>query len=118
MSYDIYLRDPVTHQTIHFDIPHHMAGGTMALGGTSEAWLNVTYNYHEIFCQVLGDRGVRSIYGKTGAQTIPLLKEAASKLADDTDPDYWKPTEGNIKRVILQLLAMAGMRPDGVWTGD
>lgn len=30
----------------------------------------------------------------------------------------WEPTEGNAKRALLQLLAMARMRPDGVWNGD
>ena len=45
MSYDIYLRDRVTKETVHFDTPHQMAGGTYAIGGTTEAWLNITYNY-------------------------------------------------------------------------
>lgn len=27
-------------------------------------------------------------------------------------------TKGNAKRALLQLLAMARMRPDGVWDGD
>lgn len=37
---------------------------------------------------------------------------------DDVDTDYWKPTEGNAKRALLQLLAMAKIRPDGIWDGD
>lgn len=44
MSYDIRLCDPVTHETLEVDSPHLMAGGTYALGGTTELWLNVTYN--------------------------------------------------------------------------
>ena len=39
-------------------------------------------------------------------------------LGDDVDDDYWKPTEGNAKRALYGLLAMAQMRPDGVWGGD
>ena len=31
---------------------------------------------------------------------------------------YWKATEGNAKRPLIQLRAMAQMRPDGVWYGD
>lgn len=43
---------------------------------------------------------------------------AIAELHDDVDPDYWKATEGNAKRALLQLLAMARMRPDGVWLVD
>lgn len=88
------------------------------MGGCSEAWLNVTYNYGKHFYRVLGEGGIRSIYGKTGADSIPVLQDAASKLKDDVHPDYWEPTEGNAKRALMQLLALAKLRPDGVWDGD
>jgi hypothetical protein len=29
--------------------------------------------------------------------------------------DYWKATEGNAKRALCQLVALAQLRPDGVW---
>ena len=54
----------------------------------------------------------------TGAESIPVLEKAAAALGDDVDPDYWTATEGNAKRPLLQLIAMAKMRPDGVWDGD
>lgn len=83
----------------------------------TELWLNVTYNYaRHYYC--LGERGIREIYGKTGAESIPMLKAAALRLGDDVSDDYWEATEGNAKRALLQLLAMARMRPDGVWDGD
>jgi hypothetical protein len=118
MSYDISLRDPVTRETIVLDSPHQMRGGTYQLGGSCELWLNVTYNYGDIFRRVLGPTGVRAIYGKTGAESIPMLTEAISKLGDDVDDDYWKSTEGNAKRALCGLLAFAQMRPDGIWDGD
>lgn len=118
MSYDISLRDPVTHLTIELDEPHQMRGGTYMVGGTTDAWLNVTYNYAPHFARVLGERGIRAIYGMTGAESIPLLEGAAAKLADDVSDDYWEPTEGNAKRALLQLAALARMRPDGIWDGD
>ena len=37
MSYDISLTDPVTGETLELDTPHHMRGGTYAVGGTTEA---------------------------------------------------------------------------------
>jgi hypothetical protein len=134
MSYDIQLVDAVTGETLELDAPHHMRGGTYAVGGTTEAHLNVTYNYCPQFSRVFEPRattaaerhdwgrekfsGVRTIYGMTGAESLPVLDRAISMLADDVDPDYWKPTDGNAKRALVQLRALAAMRPDGVWAGD
>nr|DAZ42712.1 MAG TPA: hypothetical protein [Caudoviricetes sp.] len=121
MSYDISLCDPVTHETLEVDDMHFVAGGTRSIGGTTELWLNITYNYGNYFRRddVLGRKGIRSIYGKTGAESIPMLEKAISALGDDVDDsDYWHATEGNAKRALYGLLAFAKMRPDGVWDGD
>lgn len=120
MSYGITLNDPVTKKVIELNEPHFMRGGTYAVGGTKELWLNITYNYASIFYrpEVFGEGGVRSIYGMTGAESIPILKKAIEVLADDVDPDYWKATEGNAKKSLCQLLSMAQLRPDGIWDGD
>lgn len=121
MSYDISLCDPVTHETLEVDNTHFFAGGTRSIGGTKELWLNITYNYGKHFRRddVLGSKGIRSIYGKTGAESIPMLEKAISALGDDVDDsDYWHATEGNAKRALRGLLAFAKMRPDGVWDGD
>ena len=124
MSYDINLVDAVTGEVLQLDESHHMRGGTYAVGGTSEASLNVTYNYSTHFVRVFPkytwqiEEGIRGIYGLTGAQSLPVLKAAIALLGDDTDPDYWAATEGNAKRALIQLQALASMRPDGVWQGD
>jgi hypothetical protein len=118
MSYDIDLKDPVSGKTLHASSPHQMAGGTYALGGTTELSLNVTYNYSGIFAKVLGENGIRTIYGMTGAESIPVLEKAIGKLNNDTHPDYWRATEGNAKRALIQLKTLAQIRPDGVWDGD
>ena len=118
MSYDIYLQDAETGETIEFDQPHTLRGGTYAVGGTTEAWLNVTYNYGGHFARVLGKGGIRSIYGTTGEASIPVLKAAADKLGDDVSEDYWASTEGNAKRALLQLMQLAELCPEGVWAGD
>lgn len=102
MSYDISLCDPISHKTLTIDSPHFICGGTYAVGGTTELWMTVTYNY-----------------GKTGAESIPILEKAIAALGDDVDDtDYWHGTEGNAKRALCGLLAFARMRPDGVWEGD
>lgn len=110
----------MTNRVIEFelDTPHQMKGGTYALGGTPQAWLNITYNYSQHYYRVFGENGIRSIYGKTGAESLPLLEAAVAQLGDDKDEDYWKATEGNAKAALYQLMAFAKMRPDGVWKGD
>ena len=134
MSYDISLTDPVTGKVLETEEPHQMRGGTYAVGGTTELSLNVTYNYAPHFRRVFGDEnvklggfdktfgggetGIRRLYGKTGAESIPMLKQAIAQLKDDVDENYWEATEGNAKRALSQLLSLAQMRPDGVWYGD
>lgn len=118
MSYDINLCDPVTHDVLELDEPHDMRGGNYCVGGNTECWLNITYNYAPIFRRELGEKGIRTIYGMTGAESIPVLEAAASRLADDATGNYWDATEGNAKRALLQLVALATLRPDGVWDGD
>lgn len=137
MSYDICLVDPVTGETLELDSPHHMRGGTYAVGGTTQCHLNVTYNYFPQFSRVFEElaeprakapewqrkragpiSGIRTIYGLTGAESLPVLDRAISALGNDVDPDYWKATDGNAKRALVKLRALAAMRPDGLWSGD
>ena len=119
MSYDIRLCDPVTKETIEFKNRHYLTGGTYQVGGTYEAWLNVTYNYAPHFYRLIDEeKGIRAIYGMTGAQSIKILNEAVLKLGDDECSNYWEPTEGNAKAALLKLIALAEMRPDGIWDGD
>ena len=118
MSYDIELLDPVSKKVITVNSPHFMEGGTYQLGGSKEMWLNITWNYSKYYYKIMGKNGIRSIYGKSGAESIPILEKAINKLGNDTDEDYWKATEGNAKKPLLQLIAMAKMRPDGIWDGD
>lgn len=118
MSYNIELQDAITGAVLELDNAHHMRGGTYVLGGSASAELNITCNYAKHYYRVMGEKGIREIYGKTGAKSIPILKNAINTLGDDVDNNYWKPTEGNAKQALMQLLALATMRPDGVWAGD
>jgi hypothetical protein len=117
MSYDLYLKD-AEGETIQLPFEHHIRGGTYAMNGTSEAWLNVTYNYAQHFYRTLGERGIRRIYGMTGMESIPILANAAAQLGDDYSDDYWDATEGNAKRALLNLISLASAAPHGVWHGD
>ena len=118
MSYDINLNDPVTKQVIELDDKHDMKGGTHALGGTTEACLNITYNYSKILYAAFGKEGIRTIYGMSGAESIPVLDAVIDNLGDEVSENYWEATEGNDKKSLMQLKALAVMRPDGVWAGD
>lgn len=117
-----------------------MAGGTRSVGGTTELWLNITYNYSRWYyrpgvfpkgTQKIG--GIRTLYGMTGADSIPVLKKAIEMLTnlkeDISDEEkkkfeeqwatgYWMPTRENAIKPLHQLLAFAQMRPDGIWRGD
>lgn len=133
MSYDIRLLHPVSKKVLTTDVPHDIRGGTYCVGGTSELHLNVTYNYAKHLYRVFPERftdyphpckedgslqGIRSIYGMTGAESIPVLDAAIAQLGDDMDDNYWEPTEGNVKAALYGLRALAQLRPDGVWDGD
>lgn len=191
MSYDIYLKDPVTKQVIELDEPHFMTGGTYQIGGTTELWLNITYNYGGYYYEATDkdDRfahdevsayyadgttgptvtryGIRGIYGKTGAESIPMIQDMISRIEEKykkdgewidsvreeqksfdlngneidaqdamrkgiqfktekcevvvnegVSDDYWAETAGNAIRPLHKLIAMAQMRPDGIWDGD
>lgn len=146
MSYDISLVDPVTKETLELDAPHFMRGGTYAINGTAEMCLNITYNYSRWYYRdgVFPDRGshtdygnglrgIRSLYGLSGAESIPILQKAIAALEAMTDDlseqerrehesrgagGYWLPTRENAIKPLHQLLAMARMRPDGMWDGD
>ena len=118
MSYDIELIDPKTKETVILGHKHNLKGGTYAIGGTDEAWLNVTYNYGKFFRRVFGEEGIRIIYGKTGAESTPILEEAISKLEGEPSDNYWGATEGNAKKALEDLLELAKMAPFGVWEGD
>lgn len=119
MSYDIYLVGG-DGSVIRFDRPHHLRGGTYQVGGTTEAHLNITYNYAPHFYRLFGQDGIRWLYGKTVEQTSARLEAAIESLSClDFDSDYWKPTEGNARAALIDLLGLARMAPtNAVWAGD
>ncbi len=119
MSYNIHLCEPETGKVIEFDTAHDIKDGTYCLGGTTEAWLNITHNYSKHFYHLIdAEEGIRKIYGMTGFDSIAVLQKAIDALGDDVTDDYWEPTEGNAKQALCGLIAFAKARPDGIWDGD
>jgi hypothetical protein len=117
MSYWCYLNDPRTGRTLKLNGPNLMRGGIYAVGGNL-AELNVTYNYFRIMQKYLPDPGIRWLDGKTGRETLDVLRDAIRKMRqdDEDESDYWKPTEGNVRRALVHLAALAEACPDGVWS--
>lgn len=125
MSYDISIKNKKTKETIVFPVKHTIAGGTYAVGGTDEAWLNITYNYAKFFYNTFGDKGIRSLYGKDIAKTIPRIEKAIAALGNEKPvEDYWADTAGNAKAALINLKHLAELAllyfPDVemVWDGD
>lgn len=118
MSYDLHLEDPATGELIELEERHNCAGGTYAVGGTTEVWINITWNYATHFRRVLGEEGIRAIYGMTGSDSIPILRAAAKQLHGSRDPDYWAATEGNARAALLDVIKLAELAPHGIWRGD
>lgn len=120
MSYDIDLINPETDKPFEYPEDNFVEQreGTSPVGGRTETSINITYNYSPIFVRVLGEEGIRSIYGMTAKESFPILRAAIGQLKGDVDDDYWKPTEGNARLALIQLLEMACKFPEGVWRGD
>ena len=126
MSYYINLLDPITKKVIEINDAHFLRGGTYKIGGSTELSLNITYNYSKFLHKVIQPKstpsenksGIRSLYGMTALEVIPILEAAILSLKDDFDDNYWKATEGNTKRALNNLLTMCKMRPDAIIDGD
>jgi hypothetical protein len=128
MSYDIYIKN-TDGKTVELSLAHNLQGGTYCVGGTTEATLNVTYNYSEFLREALGPEGVRSIYGKTIMEGIQLLGQGIKKLRDEYNTkalvrseDYWEPTVGNTVKAMTDLICLGSIAyaecPDAIWEGD
>lgn len=94
----------------------HQWGGTYAVEGTGGASLNITYNYSNTLRRVLPG-GVQGLDGKPVQETAGALVAAIYALpVEPPDEDYWKDTPGNVRRALVQLLAIALHVPPGcVW---
>ncbi len=91
-------------------------GGTQVVGGTTEARLNITYNYSEAYRLVMPSGSLHeTIEGKTGGETIKMLEAAVGELGTMQFRDYWAPTPGNAGYALNILLGWARQYPDGVW---
>jgi len=116
MSYDIYLQYPNGDEV---SVPRHAEGGTYTVGGTHSAHLNITYNYGCFYYEYIDpDKGIRWLYGKSGAETVEVLEQTVKALGTVRDENYWATTAGNAGYSLNILLSWARLHPDAVWDGD
>lgn len=118
MSYDMHF-EVEPGKTYELPEPLDLRGGTYAAGGTTEAWLNITYNYGEHFYAALGDGGLRSLYGRRANEIREILPPAISQLGTEQHSDYWTATPGNAGHALQNLLTLACAVPDhAILRGD
>jgi hypothetical protein len=116
MGWDLTLVDPVTKEELYEDTPHQIKGGTYALGGTDKLWMSITYNYSKFYYEHFPDgEGLNWLNEKLAADTIPIIQGVIDKLGDDATDRYWDKTSGNAKKALYGVLALAKLRPDGMF---
>ncbi len=97
-------------------VKNHREGGTYAVGGTSSAELNVTYNYGRCFREVWDGVGLQeALNGKRAEDVIGALEHAVRYLGTDQDGDYWSATAGNAGYALSILVNWARQHPTAVF---
>jgi hypothetical protein len=96
------------------EVENHSEGGTYALGGISEACLNVTYNYSR--CYAPFDFNLRDLDGKPAKDATEKLREIVKALGKNRDnDDYWAATPGNAGHALSILLDWAEQHPEATF---
>jgi hypothetical protein len=110
-------------------------GGTYMLGGTTQADLNITYNYSGLFAEAwpedldkrpeAGDGTLgKMLHCRVAAVTQPLLSIAIDKLliaaggveaAAAEESSYWDATPRNAALPLIRLEKWAIQHPLGIW---
>ena len=106
----------VTLEGDEISVESHQEGGVIAVGGTTEPSMSVTYNYSPYYHKYLDEEeGFRWLNKKTAKDTLERLEKAVKELGTEQNPDYWKATEGNAGHILYVLLGWARQAPEGVW---
>jgi len=106
MSWWISLNDPNT--GFCADVESFQEGGTIVVGGSTDADMNVTYNYGKHF-------DFKHLHGMRARSSILILQRHVESLGKNRDEDYWNPTEGNVGFCLSILLKWAKQYPNYIW---
>ena len=117
MSYWVALQDEDTGKACV--VPLFDDGGTRIAGGSTDAELNITYNYNECYRlvpELAGEKfGVDWLQGRRARSAVTMLDHVTRTLGDHTYQDYWAPTPGNASRAVAILLAWARLHPEATF---
>ncbi len=109
MSWDIELVDK---KGDFVAVPSFEEGGTYVLGGSTDASLNVTWNYSSFYHNTLdAERGIRFLDGKRAKDVVELLTKAIAELGTEKNDNYWASTRGNAGYALSILLKWAKLHP-------
>ena len=65
-----------------------------------------------------GNEPVRGRYIKRRGKDSYHKEEYTEEIDEGENSNYWEPTAINAIKPLYQLIAMAELRPDGIWKGD
>lgn len=116
MSWWAYLVDPDADHHKPVRVDSHQEGGTVAVGGSGNAEINITYNYSDHIRDTTGwDDSLWTIDGMKAKETIDDLEKAVEELGTEQHDNYWNATPGNAGHALSVLLKWAKEHPNAVW---
>jgi len=107
MSWDVSLIDG---DGCVCQVAPHEEGGTYVLGGTTAAWLSITYNYGRPY-SLIGFE-LKALEWSSAKYAAIKLERAICALGTNRYRDYWAPTPGNAGYALSILLRWAKQHPD------
>src|SRR5260370_33942502 len=128
MSYDV--GSAIDGDRVELNAPLDLRGGTYVVGGTTEAWLNITYNYVNVFRELFGKDGIRALYSFPSTEVAIRLTNALASLntltienrpctCHDTLDCYWAVTKDNVRACLENLLQLSrAVPPEAILEGD
>lgn len=112
MSWDVSLK----RHGLPVSVERHEEGGTYRVGGTTEAVLNVTYNYSRQYRPLNGDRSLQEwLGGRRASECADDLRSAVAELGTERSDNYWDATPGNAGYALSILLRWAEDNPDATF---
>ena len=112
MSYDIAIVDEED-TVLRGSKVHKIAGGTYEMGGSYQAWLNITYNYSQFYYQIWPEGLIDKFNGMNSKDAIAYLLGAIKILGTKTTQDYWEATPGNAGKALQDLVKLIQLFPEG-----
>ena len=97
MGYSLWLENKPDGLMCKRKEPEVDLGNMLCIGGSDLMEFNITYNYSHYYYEADGFEkdGIRTIYGKTGKQSLPLLRKLSAQILKkyfNASKNRWKQT--------------------------